>query len=213
MCFYELSQLPAATSIYFGCEPAWETNKESRRAIDFPKLLKRKNKMILVFQPNLHDMDVIARALKTTFFEAVLHDKKRQEPDHEEPLVAYVADEFHRFVTSDKTHGEQSFLDTCRSFGAFCVLATQSTSSLSYAMRELGTDGDTVDDALSVLYNNTGTKLFFRSTDQKTTDRARLFAPAVIHARPLATLAPGECYAALVDGRFERAQLEMWRDR
>lgn len=42
------------------------------------------------------------------------------------PLVGYVADECHGFATADEVHDEQSFLDTCRSFGTFCVLACQS---------------------------------------------------------------------------------------
>ena len=30
----------------------------------------------------------------------------------------------------------------------------------------------------------------------------------VVHLRPLSALLPGECYAALADGRFERRRLE-----
>ena len=78
------------------------------------------------------------------------------------PLVGYVADEAHRFVTSDAAHGEQSFMDACRSFGAFCVLATQSPSSIRHA---LGADGTSLA-AVEMMLANTATKLFFRSTDE-----------------------------------------------
>ena len=57
-------------------------------------------------------------ALKASFFEAVLAEPARVRAEPDLPLVGYVADEFHRFVTSDAVHGEQSFLDTCRSHGA-----------------------------------------------------------------------------------------------
>ena len=77
------------------------------------------------------------------------------------PLVAYVADEVHRFVTSDVAHGEQSFMNSCRSFGAFCVLATQSCSSLRHA---LGESNGTGEHAVEMLLVNTATKLFFHST-------------------------------------------------
>ena len=89
-----------------------------------------------MFQPALNSAEdsLVAKAMKALFFEAVLNSERRREADHGMPLVAYVADEFHRFVTSDLVHGEQSFLDTCRSFGAFCVLACQSVASLRHAL-------------------------------------------------------------------------------
>ena len=67
--------------------------------------------------------------------------------------------------------------------------------------------------AVSVLLNNLGTKLFFRTTDEGTIRRIRSLCPnkpgwpPVVDVRPPSTLAPGECYAALPDGRFERRQL------
>ena len=67
--------------------------------------------------------------------------------------------------------------------------------------------------AVSVLLNNVGTKLFFRTTDEGTIGRIRSLCPtrpgrpAVVDVRPPSTLSPGECYAALPDGRFERRQL------
>ena len=65
-----------------------------------------------------------------------------------------------------------------------------------------------------MLVTNTATKLVFRSTDPKTMEPLHELCPhdpgldAVTRARPLTTLAPGECYALLPDGRFERRRLE-----
>ena len=35
--------------------------------------------------------------------------------------------------------------------------------------------------------------------------------PGVVRVRPVSTLAPGQCYASLADGRFERRQLGRFR--
>lgn len=128
------------------------------------------------------------------------------------PLVAYVADEFHRFITSDVVHGEQSFFDTCRSFGAFCAVVSQSMSSLHHA---LAGDHYTNQDekTVEILLNNTGTMLFFRTTDgalHETIDRLCPITPNLPKAtqvRPPCTLRPGECYTLVTDGRFVRFDL------
>ena len=220
VCLFDFSRPLISRTLYFGCEPAWTAREGNSSAgpVDFSKFLDgdgTKTK-IFVFQPNLKNVDLAARVLKAKFFESVLKNKHRQNPRHEEPLVAYVADEFHRFVTSDKVHGEQSFLDTCRSFGVFCVLATQSRSAISYALQSLGERNEVVDSAVSVLSNNTGTKLFFRTTDQQTMQWAGSLAPttpggqSVVSLRPLSSLKPGECLAVLVNGLVKRVQLEEW---
>ena len=82
---------------------------------------------LVAAEPGGEGGHLAARALKAAFFEAVL-DSPRRPTDGTRSLL--VADEFHRFVTADPWHGEQSFLDTCRSFGANCVLACQGVSSL-----------------------------------------------------------------------------------
>ena len=155
-----------------------------------------------------------ARALKAVFFETVLSDKKRQNNGADMPLVAYVADEFHRFITSDLVHGEQSFFDTCRSFGAFCVVASQSMSSLHHALAaDYFTNKD--EKAVEILLNNTGTKLFFRTTDaalHAAIDRLCPVTPGLPKAtqvRPPSSLRPGECYAVVTDGRFMRCKIDL----
>ena len=221
LCLYEFSQPPASEMLYFGCEPYWETVQAGGGdTIDFADFLNSREQTIFVFQPELRGgTDLVGVALKALFFESVLGDESRQRRNHGRPLVAYVADEFHRFITSDKSHGEQSFLDTCRSFGAFCVLACQSTTSMTYVLHDIEGSGEKVEAAVSIILNNTGTKLFFRTTDVAARDWVEKLAPTgpgsvnVAAVRPLSTLGPGECYAVLVDGRFKRAQLEQWGAR
>ena len=144
---------------------------------------------------------LVARALKACFFEAVLNSEKRRSAGGTMPLVAYVADEFHRFVTSDCAHGDQSYTDTCRSFGGYCVFACQSMSSLRHGLAH-GSGHWTSDvAAVSMLVANTANKLFFRPTDPEV--RAYVEEqcprnsadPSAVAVRPLSTLRAGECYA------------------
>ena len=129
------------------------------------------------------------------------------------PLALYVADEFHRFITSDISHGKQSFLDTCRSCGTACVLATQSTASIRHALalaRE-----PSPDTAIKVLLTNSAIRLVFRSTEEGVRKLVDGLCPGdgphrLTAIRPPTTLRPGECYASLADGRFERRQLQQF---
>ena len=210
----ELASPRLATTLYFGCEPAWREVRGS--AVDFARLASPDaDGRLLLYQPRRDGLDaLLAMALKASFFEAVLTEPARIAPKPGLPLVGYVADEFHRFVTADAVHGEQSFLDTCRSHGAFCVLATQSTRSIAHALSLGGAGWDTNEPALDILLANTATKCVFRSTDADTAARVATlaphrpgFAPATA-VRPLASLIPGEAYVSLPDGRFERRRLE-----
>ena len=204
--------LPRKT-LFFGCEPGFTAGAGS--ALDFAAdVAARGPRAVHVVQPSLGAKDeaLYARALKATFFEAVLDCPERAGPGGAEmPLVGYVADECHRFVTSDATHGEQSYLDTCRSFGSFCALACQSVSSLRHALHGRGEGAHEA--AIDILLANTGTKLFFRSTERGTREALRWLCPVtpegppLVDVRPPSSLAPGECYAVLPDGRFERRQL------
>ena len=210
----ELASPALARSVYFGFEPGW---RDAGAGLDLARLVARDAAPSLVlYQPSRGESDTLrARVLKALFFEAVLDDPDRAQGGAAAlPLVGYVADEFHRFVTSDPVHGEQSFLDCCRSYGAMCVLASQSLSSLAHALAHGGGNKTANEEAISVLWTNTATKLVFRSTDARTAERLRGLSPqgrpglaAIVDVRPLSTLATGECYAALSDGRFERRQL------
>ena len=72
--------------------------------------------------------------------------------------------------------------------------------------------------AIEVLWNNAASKLAFRTTDERTSKRLDALSPhrpgmaGVVQVRPPATLAPGEAYAVLADGRFERRQLAPFAD-
>ena len=205
----------AARTLYFGCEPSLKAGLASGglAAVEFGESVDApEGRSVHLYQPSLagsHDI-LIAKALKAAYFEAILGSARRSRSGHGMPLVAYVADEAHRFLTCDAAHGEQSFMDACRSFGAFCVLATQSCSSLRHALGESNGAGG---HAVEMLLANTATKLFFRSTD----GMAQRYVgglcpltpgrPSVADVRPLSTLRPGECYAVLADGRLERRRL------
>ena len=211
-----LADAAVARCLYFGCEPGYAAARKAGAVLDLARAVSRAGDGPLVlFQPALNGPDeLVARALKAAFFEAVLNDPDRARGGGDLPLVGYVCDEFHRFVTSDRVHGEQSFLDTCRSFGAFCVLACQSVAGIEHALAGGGGSGARNEAAVSMLLTNTATKLVFRSTDPKTMEPLHALCPhhpgldAVTRVRPLSTLAPGECYALLADGRFERRRLE-----
>ena len=219
--FSDFSESGPANALFFGCEPFLCVTSRDPGDEDPANLFKgainaNGGGTIFVYQPSLgHGQDtLIARVLKAQYFETVLSDPQRQKSGSKMPLVAYVADEFHRFITSDVVHGEQSFFDTCRSFGAFCVVASQSMSSLHHALA--GSHFTNKDEkAVEILLNNTGTKLFFRTTDSALHETiARLCPltpdrPKATQVRPPSTLRPGECYAVLTDGRFLRCRIDL----
>ena len=211
-------------TLYFGCEQV-NRNKAAGEELQFLEFtrdverrmtdLEQKPGVFYIYQPDLHGLDnLIAKACKVLFFESVLGSEERARNGGEMPLAAYIADEFQRFITADRVHGEQSFLDVCRSFGAFTVIACQSIASLHYALSSFERDTDKRRSAIDIICNNTATKIFFRTTDQDTSQRLGTICPATVsgvlvtNVRPLSTLGVGECYASFPDGRFERIQLE-----
>ena len=203
-----------ARTVYFGCEPGAAGSDAIGR--DFARAVSPAAPgQLLLYQPARSGVDtLVGKVVKALFFEAVLNDSDRQRASADSPIVGYVADEFHRFATSDAVHGEQSFLDTCRSYGVTCALACHSLASLEHALAQRGGSAAQDRAALAMVWNTAGSKLFFRSTDPRTADRVDDICPSypgltrVTLVRPLASLAPGECYASLADGRFERRQLE-----
>ena len=168
---------------------------------------------VLVYQPSDSGADVfLAKVIKALFFERASVHSERVRGGAELPLACYVADEAHRFVTS--AQGEESFIDRARSLSVFCVMATHSIASLVHRLASLG--GGEVQDraAVALILANSASKVFLNSTDFRVADLVENLSPAVpgfalpTHIRPLSSLAVGECYAALADGRFERRQLE-----
>ena len=205
-CLSAVADPAPSKSLVFGVEPVQAT-------VDFTKDvgLDTVGRSIYVYQPALvNDDALIAKCLKATFFEAVLASPDRRDRGSKMPLVFYVADEFHRFITSDSGHGEQNFVDSCRSFGAACVLATQSDASVRHALKLAGEPAP--DTAIRILMTNTATKIVFRSTEDGTRYLLDSICPGsgnrkVTTIRPPATLRPGEAYISLPDGRFVRRQL------
>ena len=84
---------------------------------------------------------------------------------------------------------------------------------MEHALAEGSRNSDKNKAAVSILLNNTANKLFFRSTDRALQEYMNDLCPSVpglgrvTSVRPPSTLQPGECYASLTDGRFERRQL------
>ena len=211
-CFAAFADPAVSRSLLFGVEREAAT-------VDFAPGIEadcaKGRRVVHVHQPALRSdgETLVAKALKAAFFEAVLTSPARRERGSAMPLALYVADEFQRFVTSDASHGEQSFLDACRAFGAGCVLATQSQASIRHALATAGEPSP--DTAIAILLANTATKLAFRSTERGVRDMVGALCPGdgpdrVVAVRPPTTLRPGECYASLPDGRFERRQLRQF---
>ena len=209
--FAAFAEPGVARALHFGVESARADTQAD--ALDLPRLVDGElGPTVLVHQP-ARGGHLAARALKAMFFEAVLESPKRRTNGTSMPLAAYVADEFHRFVTSGQEHGEQSFLDTCRSFGCACILACQGIASVRHALAGAGA-GDAGSHAVDVLLINTASKMFFRTSERASLNILDSLAPLVngnslTSVRPPSAMAPGECYAALGDGRFERRQLGM----
>ena len=208
-CFdpFDAGCLP--TSVYFGCEKGLE-ELGAAHGVDFSRAVNgEEGRVVYVVRPAGQDADQAAKALKAVFFETVLNSAKRQRRGLEMPLVAYIADEAHRFATTGHPHGEDHFIDSCRSFGTFCVFATQGMSSLRGAIH---------DQPLEVLKTNTGTKLFFRTSEEESLRMIDQCSPAyggppLTRARPPAGLRPGECYASLASGGFVRRRIPLPRSR
>ena len=212
--FFQITDDRLAKSLFFGVE----RGRECRNMLDFVDevSINKRDLDIFVYQPELtrSEGEIIGRAVKASYFSAILSSAERASSD-EMPYVGYVADEFHRFITDDIRHGEQSFLDTCRSFGGFCALACQSVASMRHAL--MGFGGERIDSALDVVLNNTATKFFFRATDSATMARLEPLCREgtwgkVSRWRPVSMLSPGECYACTADGRLERRQLRQIGD-
>ena len=165
---YEFSQPSVAQTLYFGCEPGLAEGRG--QGVDFARLVAcglpdTESPRFVLYQPVRDGSDsLVAAALKARFFESVFADKDRQTGRSDLPLLAYVADEAHRYITSDALHGEQSFLDSARSYGCCSVLATQSLASFEHALAQGGGTPLERRAALEIVWTNTGTKLVFRSS-------------------------------------------------
>ncbi|MDY0383603.1 TraM recognition domain-containing protein [Trichlorobacter sp.] len=165
---------------------------------------------IVVYEPDKTSTVAltIGKTLKAGFFKALLVPERMN--NHTVRPFFYICDEFQRFITHDEDSGEQSFLDRCRAYRVCCGLATQSIASLRYSLPSKAGEH-----AIDIILINTGTKLFFRTTDNATANSLSGLIPAppqpdklhVVRVRPLSTLKPGECYYLLVNGKAGRGQI------
>lgn len=157
---------------------------------------------VVVFCPEPREGHrLAAMSLKSKFFEAVFSRENQRRP------IGVVADEFQKFVTNDQETGEQSFLDRCRAYRCIAVLATQSISSLKYA---LGSNA-AAQTAVEIVTANTPSRFIFRTTDTDTVAwlKSQLpcasdSGPHVIDLRRPASLRPGEAYYILANGVWGR---------
>ena len=186
--------------------PSWSTSESSDLIQDAVE-----NGVVMVFTPDLgsRGAEIAGRILKTKYFEAAFRRSNKERP------LFYICDEFQRFITADPESGEQAFLDRCRAYRVSCVLATQSLAAIKNRLSQNGTNrsGD-VDSTLNILLGNTGSKLFFRSTERDTLDavrrlmpHARANGPSAVDVRPPSQLRVGECYFVFADGRAGRGRV------
>ena len=214
---HEFAAPSVERTVYFGCEPGLIAGRGT--AVNFARFVScappdNARPRFVLYQPSRDGGDtLVAASLKAKFFESVFADADRQTGRSDLPLVGYVADEAHRYLTSDAVHGEQSFLDSARSFGCFAVLATQSMASVEHALAQGGGTSVERRAAMAIVTTNTGTKLVFRTTDESTSEMVQAMTPhrpgyaPIVRVRPLSALRPGACYAFLPDGNFTLAQL------
>lgn len=157
---------------------------------------------VIVFCPEPKEGHrIAAMALKQKYFESVFSRQDLRRP------IGIVIDEAQKFITNDPETGEQSFLDRCRAYRCIVVMATQSISSLKYA---LGSNA-AAESAIEIVLANTPTKFVMRTTDVDTVMwlKAQLPLssdgdPHVIDVRRPNSLRPGEAYFLLADGTWGR---------
>ena len=205
-----------ARSIFFGLD--YHERMQAGAAKKMGQLVEEPGQ-VWVFTPSGQVMtaaeETVVRACKIDLFTKILdREERRNMLDRLKPnaprsevdrhLIAYVADEFQRFITMGED-GEQSFIDRCRSFGACCVFASQTIASLRYA---LAASGAGADNALDIILANTGTKAFFRTTDRETIALVKtLLGNRLSDGRNLPSLEAGSCWLLRPDGSAARARV------
>ena len=196
----------ARTSLYFGCEHGAKCGQ----ALDLGAIVSGTDRTRFVVHVPRDDSagSLLATALKTSFFEAVLDAPERSPAGETVPLCGYVARDFERYMSAV----DRRFMDSGRRAGAFAVLASQSVSAIEHALRDVP-GGEQL---LSHVWSASGSKVLLRCTDAGTQESARSLAPRrtglpdLLDLRPLSGLGPDESYVSGLDGRFERRQLVPW---
>ena len=180
------------------------------------------NRKIIIYSIPVKTID--AHILAATVIKKIVfrysfetYEERKKDADNK---IFYIADEFHRFITGDSESGEQSFLDRCRSYSVSCILATQSIASILYTLSNIDAGNkNSTEESLNIILNNVGTKLFFRSTDEKTQDKLKTFLPPNPYKRvdsghvadvfTVSMLSRGECYFMTTSGKWGRTKIEI----
>lgn len=164
------------------------------------------NGKVIVFQPRpLETYELVGRALKGLFFRAVTHRQDMERP------MAYVVDEFQRFISGDPETGEHAVLDRNRAYRMNAVFATQSYAALSTSVA-----GDRNSaSALDAIMTNCPSKVLFRTPDKASAHAMQSVIPHdpfgdghVLALRPPASLQVGEYYYTL-QGRWGRTRYKL----
>ena len=150
--------------------------------------------------------EFVMRFIKQAAFKHMLTRANKLAP------MAYVADEFQNYISSDIDTGEQNFLDRCRSYRVSCVLATQSIAALKE--RVLRQEARAGDSALMSMMNNLNNRLIFATKDPDTVSLLKrwiempssLSQSHVVENFPPAALSTGQCYW-LRDAQWSRSQV------
>lgn len=162
----------------------------------------------VVFQPpDSHSGDIGTRLVKAQIYRAAMHRTNLRQP------VLFLADEFQRYVTSDRESGEANLLDRCRAFRITTVLATQSVSALYDALSKRHDGGDPKQ-AVHTMMGNIGHAIFFQTCDEASTDAlirswpvsAPHGWPHPLSITPLSSLHVGEAYYVAPQGQRGRTR-------
>ncbi|AHF02264.1 hypothetical protein THIAE_05845 [Thiomicrospira aerophila AL3] len=197
------------------------TSSSIRRLFDLDRLLTEPecadgpiqnmiaNERFIVITPGVGgEADTLAiKLLKGLIFNAMMSRDNMLAP------MAYVADEFQNFITTDSVTGDQNFLDKCRVFRVSCVLVTQSVMHLKNKVMEQKPIAGRA--ALGSLLINLSNKIVMRTSDNDTKSELKNWLPSspngsgmhVVDARPLMTLGLGEYYFSRADGRWGREKV------
>jgi hypothetical protein len=147
---------------------------------------------VLVFQPTDRASHALAgKALKSLFFQSAMARQDMLRP------IAYVSDEWQRFITVDPESGDHNFLDRCRAYRVTVLVATQSVAALQLAMGS----GNEARDAVTSLLINLPTKVVFRTPCVQTVEAMKGYIPMdpggdlhILQCRPPSALLTGEYY-------------------
>jgi hypothetical protein len=161
---------------------------------------------VILFQPRPSaTFELVGRALKGLFFRAVMEREDMERP------MAYVVDEFQRFISNDSETGEHAMLDRNRAYRMNAVLASQSYAALATAVSGDRHSGS----ALDSIMTNCPSKVLFRTPDVSSVHAMQAVIPRdpygdghVLTFRHPSSLLVGEYYYTL-QGKWGRTRYNL----